>query len=674
MNHKYKPAGFPLLHSWLILILAASSVCAQNTLLTYQGQVQAFSTNFTGIGQFKFALVTSSNANSTATATSAPPVSGFITTITVTSGGSGYATAPAVTITGGGGTGAAATAAIGTNGTVTAINIIPGQNGSNYASAPTVLIAPPPAQIAYTTYWSNDGNSIAGSEPAGSVAVSVAKGLFTVALGNTAIPNMIALPASLFTQPNLQLLIWFSDGSHGFAELLPAQALTPAPYAIQLTGAVPNSALPTNAVFSGLVTATSFAGSGTNLTSLNASSLTTGTVPLAQLSGITSNQLDAVTWQQATNLNGGFAALATNVVAGVGLTNAFITNSTVAGNGSGLTSLNAAQLVSIGNTNGPAAGNFFVGNSGNSITVGYNNTAIGVHSLAANSNGLANTAIGLNALMGNTTGSDNTASGAYALQANTTGHNNTAAGFSALVANQAGVYNTAMGGNALAAMTNGANNTAIGTFALQNTLNSTANTAIGYNALSAITSGSNNIAIGSQAGSVITVGSSNIDIGAVGFSTDANVVRIGSGQTATYLPGTVYANNVALTSDRNAKENFEPVDTGALLAKVTAMPVTEWQYKAGPGNSRHIGPMAQDFYGAFALNGTDDTHISAVDLGGVALAAIQGLNLKLEEKCAAAQAATRKLEADNARLKQDVADLRSMVERLSKHSSSSSTP
>jgi phage shock protein A len=41
--------------------------------------------------------------------------------------------------------------------------------------------------------------------------------------------------------------------------------------------------------------------------------------------------------------------------------------------------------------------------------------------------------------------------------------------------------------------------------------------------------------------------------------------------------------------------------------------------------------MAQDFHAAFGT-GTDDKHIATVDADGVALAAIQGLNEKLEEK------------------------------------------
>ena len=41
--------------------------------------------------------------------------------------------------------------------------------------------------------------------------------------------------------------------------------------------------------------------------------------------------------------------------------------------------------------------------------------------------------------------------------------------------------------------------------------------------------------------------------------------------------------------------------------------------------------MAQDFRATFQI-GTDDKHIAPMDQGGVALAAIQGLNQKLEEK------------------------------------------
>lgn len=85
------------------------------------------------------------------------------------------------------------------------------------------------------------------------------------------------------------------------------------------------------------------------------------------------------------------------------------------------------------------------------------------------------------------------------------------------------------------------------------------------------------------------------------------------------------------TSDRNAKENFAPVDPRKVLDKVAAMTVARWNYKVAPG-LEHIGPVAQDFHAAFGLNGDDDRHIATVDADGVALAAIQGLNQKLEEE------------------------------------------
>jgi hypothetical protein len=61
--------------------------------------------------------------------------------------------------------------------------------------------------------------------------------------------------------------------------------------------------------------------------------------------------------------------------------------------------------------------------------------------------------------------------------------------------------------------------------------------------------------------------------------------------------------------------------------------------------------MAQDFQAAFQLS-ADDRHISVVDEGGVALAAIQGLNQKLDEKDAEIKNLEKKLDALQAMVKQ----------------------
>ena len=102
-------------------------------------------------------------------------------------------------------------------------------------------------------------------------------------------------------------------------------------------------------------------------------------------------------------------------------------------------------------------------------------------------------------------------------------------------------------------------------------------------------------------------------------------------------------------SDRNLKTDVQTIDARALLDRLVAMPVQQWRYIGQPGAVQHIGPMAQDFAAAFGV-GENDTTISTVDADGVALAAIQGLNAKLE--------------AENATLKSQLTALADRLARL----------
>lgn len=210
-----------------MLVCLPVSGLGQSSVLTYQGRVQSGGNNFTGTGQFKFALVTVTNTAVNATAT-AVISGGFVTIINVTFAGGGYVAAPAVTLSGGGGSGATATATI-SGGAVTSIAV--NNPGSGYTSPPAVSIAPPPENLAYATYWSHDGTSSGGSEPASAVALPVNGGLFTARLGDDSQANMTPLPAGLFQQTDLHLRLWFDDGVNGFAVLHPTQPLTAAPYA-----------------------------------------------------------------------------------------------------------------------------------------------------------------------------------------------------------------------------------------------------------------------------------------------------------------------------------------------------------------------------------------------------------------------------------------------------------
>jgi parallel beta-helix repeat protein len=71
------------------------------------------------------------------------------------------------------------------------------------------------------TLWSNDGTSVAGSEPTASVSLSTQEGLFSGAMGDPEL-GMRQLNAALFNQPNpIFMRTWFSDGTHGFQRLMP---------------------------------------------------------------------------------------------------------------------------------------------------------------------------------------------------------------------------------------------------------------------------------------------------------------------------------------------------------------------------------------------------------------------------------------------------------------------
>ena len=62
-----------------------------------------------------------------------------------------------------------------------------------------------------------------------------------------------------------------------------------------------------------------------------------------------------------------------------------------------------------------------------------------------------------------------------------------------------------------------------------------------------------------------------------------------------------------------------------------------------------MGPFAEDFAASFGL-GNDEKHIATVDESGVAFAAIQGLNQKVEN--------------ENAKLREQNADLESRLDRM----------
>ncbi|HEX3468142.1 MAG TPA: tail fiber domain-containing protein [Candidatus Elarobacter sp.] len=300
-----------------------------------------------------------------------------------------------------------------------------------------------------------------------------------------------------------------------------------------------------------------------------------------------SNTIDAGTYSA---IAGGLA----NAVTGGG-------NAKFIGGGGYNTASGDGVAIGSGTHNAAAGGESFIGG-------GEYNTISAAGSVGAIAGGEYNTVSGQGAYVG--TGGYNTASGLGAVIDG--GFNSTAAGTFATIPggyvnNAAGTYSFAAGARASAAQT--------GTFVWSDG------------------SDGDTILTSSRAYQFLARAS-----GGVTFWTNA-----ASTVGATLAPG---SGTWASASDRNLKTDVAPVDNAAILAKVSALPISRWSYKSERG-VRHVGPMAQDFYAAFGV-GEDDKHITSVDEDGVALTAIKALH-----------AENGALHAENARLRADLAALRS---------------
>jgi len=273
-----------------------------------------------------------------------------------------------------------------------------------------------------------------------------------------------------------------------------------------------------------------------------------------------------------------------------------------------------------------------------------------------------NTAIGSSALFNDTTGERNTASGAGALFSNTTGFSNTASGVSALQSNSTGFFNTASGFSALELNTTGGGNTASGVFALESNTTGGDNTATGVSALANNTTGARNTAIGS--GADVSKGDlTNATAIGAGATVDAsNKIRLGDAEV-TVVEGPPYS----VVSDKAKKENFQPVDGEGALGKIRSLTLTSWNFIGqDPRQSRHYGPVAQEFFAAFGHDGIGTigtpTTITSTDMAGVLMIAVQAL----EERTAVLQQEKERLKEAVEASKAENAELRARLEAVEK--------
>ena len=367
----------------------------------------------------------------------------------------------------------------------------------------------------------------------------VKDGLFTVTLD---------FGAGLFSGEDRWLEIGVrTNGSGAFATMAPRQPLTPAPYAVaattasnllgilpaqQLGGKVANSQLASNSI--SILAGAGLSGGGTVPLGGSVVVQNTGLLGINGSPDITATTLNGVTTLADTATSSNMANMKVRRDAGGSFSASSLTLSSnlflpVSGVGSGIIYSGGSPFVY---SSGNGSANFFAGYGAGNLTMSGNfNTGVGYAALDANTTGGNNTAHGYGALGANSSGSENVAGGVNALNLNQTGSQNVAIGAAAILRSTAGSANTAVGYETLFMNSSGSNNTATG-----------------YKALFNNTTGQGNIALGYMAGSSLISGSSNIDIGHPGLATDTNIIRIGQGQSQTYIAGTINGDAGGLTN------------------------------------------------------------------------------------------------------------------------------
>ena len=330
---------------------------------------------------------------------------------------------------------------------------------------------------------------------------------------------------------------------------------------------------------------------------------------------------------------------------------------------------------------------------------GNRNTAIGYKALATNTNGTQNTLVGVNSLSLNTTGSNNTVVGSEILTTATNANGNVGIGYRALKF-ISGSANVGIGNKVLEEYTSGDSLVAVGSqlahlrsgaasklvlvgsnMLILNEQAVLRTIGVGVGQMNAASTGSDNVLVGfnnfntnTQLNNVVAIGA---NLGSTSASVDNvvmlgnditgvhnNAVYLGNSNTTRWLLGresnnvgfalqvgtnALNGNGAGLTAggtwtnacDSSLKTDITTLNRVALLEKIANLPITQWRYKGT--DEYHIGPMAQDFKAIFNV-GVDDKSISAIDPGGIALAAIQQLlidNEIIKERIAALKAVNR---------------------------------
>jgi hypothetical protein len=207
-----------------------------------------------------------------------------------------------------------------------------------------------------TTFWSSGLNA---------VSLTVTKGLYSVLLGDTNIPNMdSAIPATVFTNADVRLRVWFNDGVNGVQQLSPDQRIAAVGYAL-MAGSVPDNSITAAKIAAGAVGSNQIA-----VGSIGSAALATGGVIAANISsGQVVKSINALT--DAVTLSAGSNITVTPVgntlqiaASGSGVSTASV-SSALSSNGMSA-SVSGNLLLLSGGVSNLVAGGAFVGIGTNS--------------------------------------------------------------------------------------------------------------------------------------------------------------------------------------------------------------------------------------------------------------------------------------------------------------------
>ena len=286
------------------------------------------------------------------------------------------------------------------------------------------------------------------------------------------------------------------------------------------------------------------------------------------------------------------------------------------------------------------------------------NIAIGNKALSSNVSGSFNIAIGDSAGQNISGSINNTTIGNYSLAQNTSGRDNTAIGAQALSSQTDNVFgNVGIGSHALYNNDIGGANVAVGTYSLGDATYVYNTVAIGdFSGRFLDTDGSaNNTFIGKQTGTVsglelhnstvigsdaivssnhtMVFGDNDVEKWAFGLSTTdvGKAIQVGddttNGNGAYLTTGGTWTNGSSILF----KNNFIDLTNEWILDKISQLNIRKWDYKNT--NETHIGPTSEEFVELFDVGiPNENSHLSTIDVSGVALKGIQALIEENEEQ------------------------------------------